>query len=456
MKQWPVQFLQKIEEQLGQDFQAFVEAGHKNARRSIRVNPHKIKSLLQLEKVPWHDQGFFLPENELVAYDPLFHAGCYYVQESSSMAVAAILKQLPIDKNSRILDLCASPGGKSTLVSALFPEAWVVANETVYNRIPMLSENIQKWGMGNVQVTNADAGQWKKSNIQFDLILLDAPCSGEGMFRKDETAVNMWSSNLVELCSARQKKITAEIWENLLPGGYLIYSTCTFNFDENERNIQWILNEFDDAEVVELSIDSLQNHQTQFENIPAFRFYFHQDAGEGLFVSVLRKKETHFKPNAIKSFSKPNKQTLPYLNQNRAWLNYSNQKGIFALPTEHAPFSMQVHERIKTLFAGVELGEEKAKNFVFHPALALSVHQDIQGIEKQDLSLSIALDYLGKKPVYEHDWENGMNLFTHQNQGLGFAKVIDKRINSFWPNEWRIRNEKPKDEKCFLMSEVME
>ena len=455
MNKWPALFLQNIEEQLGQLTPNFVDSASLPVRRSIRVNAHKIKSTLQLEKVAWHGGGYFLPENSLVAYDPLFHAGCYYVQESSSMAIAEILNQLPIDNRCTILDLCASPGGKTTLLSAQFPDAWIVANETVYNRIPMLSENIQKWGLGNVQVTQADSNQWKKSKIQFDVILLDAPCSGEGMFRKDETALQMWNENLVALCTARQKKIAAEIWDNLLPGGYLIYSTCTFNFDENERNMQWILDEFDDAEMVSLPIELLKKHQTTFENIPAFRFYFHQDAGEGLFVAVIRKKERHARANHYKSSTKPEKKAFPYLSKSKAWLNFSNQKGIYALPEQHAPFAMHIYENIKTLFAGIELGEEKAKNFVFHPALALSVHRSIDHLSITDLSLETALDYLSKKPVYQSDWNNGVHLFTYCNQALGFAKVIENRVNSFWPNEWRLRNEKPKNEKCFLMGEVL-
>lgn len=216
---------------------------------SIRLNDGKISSLVAngnrtMKKVPWSSEGFYLDERLTFTFDPLFHAGCYYVQEASSMFVEQVLRQY-VTEPVVMLDLCAAPGGKSTHARSVLPEgSLLVANEVIRNRSQILAENLTKWGHPDVVVTNNDPADFSSLPSFFDVILTDVPCSGEGMFRKDPVAIEEWSPENVEICWQRQRRIIADIWPGLKPGGILIYSTCTYNTKEDEENVRWIQQEF--------------------------------------------------------------------------------------------------------------------------------------------------------------------------------------------------------------------
>ena len=290
----PASFIDYTRALLGdEEYTELVTALESEQPVSIRLNPLKPFGFQSGESaVPWCTSGFYLKERLTFTFDPLFHAGCYYVQEASSMFVEQALRQYAGEEPAVMLDLCAAPGGKSTHVRGILPEnSLLVANEVIRNRSQILAENLTKWGHPDVVVTNSDPSDFTPLEEFFDVILTDVPCSGEGMFRKDPVAVSEWSSENVEICRQRQRRIISDIWPCLKPGGILIYSTCTYNTKENEENVRWIKDEFG-AEVLPLDVAedwNITGNLLQGERFPVYRFLPHKTKGEGFFLAVLRK-----------------------------------------------------------------------------------------------------------------------------------------------------------------------
>lgn len=279
-------------------FKRYLQSFEEDALVSIRLNPQKTRNLVAVdgEPVPWCRSGFYLKRRPAFTSDPLLHAGCYYVQEASSMFLDTVLRQHLPDRPLTVLDLCAAPGGKSTLACSLLPEGSVLySNEPVRQRASILAENIQKWGYAGSVVTNNYPRDYRKSKLLFDVILCDVPCSGEGMFRKDEATIREWSPQNVERCRLLQRDIVGDAWACLGEGGLLIYSTCTFNAKENEENVRWMLSEYDDAEVLPVSVRpewNLTGSLLDDFHEPVYRFIPGISRGEGLFMCVLRKGGT--------------------------------------------------------------------------------------------------------------------------------------------------------------------
>src|SRR5690606_4280290 len=221
------------------DKDAFI-AAHEDGNQitSIRLNPFKPTELdfYLSEQVQWCDRGYYLANRPQFTLDPLFHAGAYYVQEASSMFIAHIIQTLGLDKEALFAaDVCAAPGGKSTLLNSyLHPNSLLLSNEIIKSRSIILQENLTRWGASNVVVSNNDPSAFRRLPGFFDLLLVDAPCSGSGMFRKDEDAIDEWSEANVKLCSERQQRILSEVLTALKTNGYLIYSTCSYSQEENE------------------------------------------------------------------------------------------------------------------------------------------------------------------------------------------------------------------------------
>ena len=299
-QQLPPSLLASLKNVKGFDLSAFTIA-HKtqNQISSVRINPAKIfdinKSVLNVDsKVLWSSNGFYLKERPSFTIDPFFHAGAYYVQEASSMFLEEVLKQsCDLNASLKLLDLCAAPGGKSTLLQSLISnESLLVCNEVIKTRVNVLSENITKWGAVNTVVTNNDPKDFQRLPEYFDVIVADAPCSGSGLFRKDPDAINEWSVDNVVLCSQRQQRILADIIPALKPGGVLIYSTCSYSESENETIADWLLNE-NEYETVQIKLDSDWGIvETQSANNKAFGYRFYPDKikGEGFFIAAFRKK----------------------------------------------------------------------------------------------------------------------------------------------------------------------
>ena len=282
-----------MQHQLGNAFVAFEEALQQPSPVSIRYNPYKKTSHKLGEQVPWAKEGRYLHERPSFTLDPTFHGGAYYVQEGSSLFLEQAVKQsVDLTQPLRVLDLCAAPGGKSThLLSLLNKESLLVANEVIRSRAAILSENIQKWGHCNVLVTNCDPHQFQHLEGYFDLIVLDAPCSGEGLFRKDKNAMDEWSVNNVELCAQRQQRIIADVWPALKENGVLIYSTCTYNEKENEANLAWLESQHG-CEFIPLTLNTDWGiEEVKKDRVIGYRFYPHKVKGEGFFLSAVRKTE---------------------------------------------------------------------------------------------------------------------------------------------------------------------
>ena len=298
MTQLPAIFTENTRLLMGAErFERYLQSFEEDTPVSIRLNPRKMadgKWLMEdVEPVPWCRDGYYLKQRPNFTMDPLFHAGCYYVQEAASMFLDEVLRQIFRENTLNALDLCAAPGGKSTLLRAALPTDCVLySNEPIHNRASILLENVEKWGYPNHIVTNAYPRDYRKAKMKFDLILCDVPCSGEGMFRKDEATIREWSPQNVEKCWQLQRDIVSDAWGCLNDGGILIYSTCTFNTKENEENIRWLLSEFDDAEV--LPIDTkpewhITGSLLEGFHEPVYRFIPGISRGEGLFLCVIRK-----------------------------------------------------------------------------------------------------------------------------------------------------------------------
>lgn len=401
----------------------------------------------ELTQVPWHERGFYLQERPVFTLDPLFHAGAYYVQEASSMFVAEAARQtVTLDKPLKVLDLCAAPGGKSTLLlSLLSPNGLLVSNEVIRARTSPLRENLERWGHPNVAITSAEVEEFAALEDWFDVVLTDAPCSGEGLFRKDPDAVQEWSLPHVALCAARQKRILAAAIQSLAPGGVLLYSTCTYNREENDGNIVWMLQEFP-LDLVPLKVpDAWGIVKT---SAGGYQFFPHKLQGEGFFLAAFQKKAgnavRHQPPSGFKSLKPLPKGLIP---QAAAWLHPGAEARFFqtpsgevlALPAILETEYLLLDKVLKTKWFGVNIGAFKGKDFIPSHALALSmwVSPTLPGV---DLTEEQALLYLKKETFEPQDqWPKGWVLARYQGQNLGWMKILPNRINNYLPQERRIR-----------------
>ena len=297
MAELPVLFTEYTRQLMGEErFERYLQSFEEDAPVSIRLNPRKSGEwkVESGERIDWCRNGYYLKQRPNFTFDPLFHAGCYYVQEAASMFLDEVLRQkLSIVNCQLSIDFCAAPGGKSTLLRSALPDNCVLySNEPVRQRASILLENVEKWGYPNHIVTNAYPRDYRKAKMKFDLILCDVPCSGEGMFRKDPATIGEWSPQNVEKCWQLQRDIVSDAWTCLNDGGLLIYSTCTFNTKENEENIRWILSEFDDAEVLPIETKpewNITGSLLKGFTEPVYRFIPGISRGEGLFLCALRK-----------------------------------------------------------------------------------------------------------------------------------------------------------------------
>jgi len=419
---------------------------------SIRINPSKITTPLFLEPVKWSNMGFYMDARPSFTFDPLFHAGCYYPQEASSMFIEQAINQY-VTGDIHALDLCAAPGGKSThIVSLLTENSLLVSNEVIRSRANILSENMQKSGFSNVVVTNNDPADFSGLTSFFDLILVDAPCSGEGMFRKDRDAVNEWSIANIRLCRDRQRRILSDVWNALKPGGILIYSTCTYNIEENEENAEWICSELE-AEALGLDIPKEWNVTGALRgNLPVYRFLPHKTKGEGFFMAVLRKKgdlkdHPHTQKKKKQKDNKSDKtQQIPdkYLNyiQNPDKYKFRQRgTGWIAFPNVFSEDYLLLQSELKVVSCGVKLGEEKGKGFIPDHSLALSNKLNRDSLFSFEVDWRTAISYLRKESItLENECPRGYILITYKNVPLGFVKNIGNRANNLYPQEWRIRS----------------
>jgi 16S rRNA C967 or C1407 C5-methylase (RsmB/RsmF family)/NOL1/NOP2/fmu family ribosome biogenesis protein len=454
----PEEFLQYTRTLMGEELFSRLTCGLATEPPvSIRLNPYKCSAAkadipCEEESVPWCDTGLYLKERPNFTFDPLLHAGLYYVQEASSMFLHHVLKQF-ITEPVTMLDLCAAPGGKSTVARAALPEgSLLISNEPMRTRAQILSENIQKFGHPDVIVTNNYPADYKKTKLQFDVILTDVPCSGEGMFRKDEGAVAEWSAQNVDNCWRKQREIVSDIWECLKPGGLLIYSTCTFNAKEDEENVAWIASELG-AEVLPVNISEEWNITgALIDGHPVYRFLPGKTKGEGLFMAVLRKHgeapDLYAKDKGKKNKER-NKQQKISIKPNPAWIRNHEQYEIkeqkdssfIAISKEFSHTYDIISNSLKVIHAGIKLGELKGKDIIPDQSLALSIMLNPEAFPCAELTYLQAISYLRKEAVtLPQGTPTGFVLMTYKGIPLGFEKNIGNRANNLYPAEWKIKS----------------
>lgn len=442
----PEDFKQNILSLYPKEAGYFFEAISKESYTSVRLNKAKHSVVFaDEERVPWCAEGRILKERPSFIEDPLFHAGAYYVQESSSMFLTALVQAITSDKGDLIvLDLCAAPGGKSTtLLDSLSENSLLVTNEIIKSRVGVLQENLIRWGRSNVAVTNNDPKHFQKLGEMFDLIVVDAPCSGEGLWRRDNEAINEWSMEHVRLCESRQARILHDILPCLKPGGFIIYSTCTFNEFENENQVK-MLREHYQLEPYFIQIPESWNVHTE-DNFQ-FKFLPHKVKGEGLFVAVLQKPDAVNHAKKRLGTAKLNfapKKVIPeihsFLNDPTQFDYFLENDFVFAFPKDKMPVYEQLRDALYLKYAGICLGKlDKKMCLIPEHSLALSVHVNTQ-MERINLSLEEAQSYLRKGNLIPNiDWKMGWNLACYNGLSLGWIKVLPNRINNYFPSEYRI------------------
>ena len=469
----PSSFVERIVGLLGQDeADKLLAALQCESPVSIRINGAKWRELpsvaAPLREVAWCSTGCYLAQRPSFTFDPLLHAGCYYVQEAASMFVEqAVRRYVPSDRPIAMLDLCAAPGGKSThLRSLLSHDSLLVANEIVRSRAQILAENLTKWGHSAVVVTNNDASDFAPFVGCFDAILADVPCSGEGMFRKDAGSIEEWSEANVTLCWQRQRRILTDIWDCLKPGGVLIYSTCTYNTHENEENVRWVSEELG-ADVLPLPVPSDWNvtgNLMSGEDFPVYRFLPHRTMGEGFFLAVLRKwgneeggdeqyrcQEKRVRKN--ESGKKNAKNASPLLSKKELsalqhWVRVpadyevlTDGNAAFLFPQRWTAMLAALRSSLHVLQAGTMVGMLKGRDLLPCHDLALCPLLNRDAFPCEELSYRQAIAYLRKEAVILSDAApRGFVLVAYGGHPLGFVKNVGNRANNLYLQEWRIRS----------------
>lgn len=452
--QLPSSLIQSLQSIKGFDETAFINI-HQSGEQitSLRINPLKTATNFSISsfhfplysKIPWSSQGYYLQQRPFFTFDPLFHAGTYYVQEASSMFLEQAVKQTTdTTQPLLVLDLCAAPGGKSTLLQSIISkESLLVSNEVIQSRVNILKENLIKWGSGNVVVTNNDPKDFSSLHGLFDVVVIDAPCSGSGLFRRDAEAINEWSEANVQLCSQRQQRIIADIWNCLKEDGVLIYSTCSYSAEEDEEILDWMVSK-SKVESIKLKVEEEWNIDEVQSTTGAYgyRFWPHKVKGEGFFIAAFRKKEeTDEVRMKIKKESIPSKEEIKLAS---AWLQSTENlsfilqgQNIAVVPSSWYTIIQYLMQQLKVRYAGVELGTIAKKDLLPEHALALStiINQTIFSVE---LNEEQALTYLRKNDLQIESSHKGWALAKYKGMNLGWMKLLGNRINNYYPKEYRI------------------
>ncbi len=448
----PANFLNSLKGVAGFERSSF-EAVHLSGEQvtSIRINPFKtVNSFKHIPQsiIPWCKHGVYLAERPSFTFDPLFHAGVYYVQEPSSMFLWYLLEQVVGENtlNKKVLDLCAAPGGKSTLLQNYFTDGLVVSNEVIKSRASVLVENCTKWGYPNSIITNNDPDHFNKLPNYFDVIVVDAPCSGSGLFRKDPLTIQEWKNEHVLHCSMRQERILTSILPSLKENGLLIYSTCSYSVEENEQIADWLVNEMH-LTAMELTIPSDWNivkTESKCAHAPGYRFYPNLVKGEGFFIAVFKKIDC---TNSIKykeiKLAKPSRTELEIAQSFYPipphFASFKQQEAIRILPEKHFIHLQELAAALYIKRAGIELGIVKNSHFVPSHDLSVSILNK-SCLPFIDINLDQAIQYLKRKEI-QLDGPNGWCLLKYEENALGWIKKMPNRINNYYPAEWRILKE---------------
>ncbi|WP_276503596.1 methyltransferase RsmF C-terminal domain-like protein [Terrimonas pollutisoli] len=453
MKHLPVSLMNSLADIKGFDKEAF-EKVHASGEQitSIRINPFKLSESPKalsfgegLGEVLWSQYGYYLRTRPSFTFDPLFHAGLYYVQEASSMFLEQALKQtVELSQPLKVLDLSAAPGGKSTHIQSLISkDSLLVSNEVIRSRANILKDNIVKWGCSNVMVTNNDPKDFARLENYFDVIVVDAPCSGSGLFRREPEAMNEWSLNNVQLCSQRQQRILADIWPALKKDGILIYSTCSYSKEEDEDILDWISRQLPTVNC-QLSIKSewVIVETTSATGNKGYRFWPDKVKGEGFFLACFKKKDGE-EDASFKIKKKPEQLTKNEIAVIEKWVDITdnnfirNQNTVYAWPSRLSIDFTWLLNNLKVVYSGTIIGEILRDKLVPDHALAMSpiISKHIGSLP---LDYTQAINYLKRKEVQLQIKDKGWQLVNYLGHPLGWINILPNRVNNYYPKELRI------------------
>lgn len=447
----PEEFVRSMREMLGDEAERLFSALDTPAEVSIRVNPAKPAEVFEGEAIGWSPNGRYLAERPQFTLDPLMHGGAYYVQEASSQFVAHILREDNLE-GGRVLDMCAAPGGKTTVYSSLVGRrGLVVANDINRGRTLALSDNVQRWGMGNVVVTCNEPEHIGAFEQWFDVVAVDAPCSGEGMFRKMDEAREEWTPASVEQCVARQRDILAEAWRALRPGGKLIYSTCTFNDREDEGIVRWLVEEYGDEIVAAERVNTEDRWgivRSDIGPFQCFHFYPYSARGEGFFAAVACKTEGVTKRRTPKGrrkvFTTLQSKDLAEVSR---WVDDAKTMSfrcvgdiVYGYNSAVMEDVTQLSESLSVVYSGVAMGQIFKGTLKPEHSLALFVGRNRDVIPEVELSLEDAQNYLRRQDIDAKQFSEGVNVVTYKGVAIGFIKRIGARCNNMYPKDLRILN----------------
>ena len=446
----PEEFVRSMRRQLGDDAERLFAALDTEPATSIRLNPAKPATTFDGERVGWCEWGRYLDVRPQFTLDPLLHGGAYYVQEASSQFVAHLLGGDNL-RGARVLDMCAAPGGKTTIYSTLVGrEGLVVANDINRSRTLALADNVQRWGMGNVVVTCNEPSHIGAFEEWFDVVAVDAPCSGEGMFRKMEEARTEWSPASVEQCVERQREILAEAWRALRPGGKLIYSTCTFNDSEDEGIVEWLAEEYGEEIVAADMVatdESWNIVRSEIGAVQCFHFYPHRARGEGFFAAVMCKREETIRRSTPKSrrkvFAAVDKRDMAELMR---WVDDGSKMAfrlvgdmVYGYDGSVVEDVTRLSESLSVVYSGVAMGQLFKGRLKPEHALALYVGRSGDVVPAVELSENDAVNYLRKQDIASAQFAEGINVVTYKGVAIGFIKRIGARCNNMYPKDLRIQ-----------------
>lgn len=445
----PVQLIQSLHDAPGFEKEPFERAHEQPAPVSIRVN--KLKPFDPnthfpggVSRVPWTDSAFYLSERPSFTFDPIFHAGCYYVQEASSMMVGqALLQHADVSRKLKVLDLCAAPGGKSTHIQSLISkESLLVSNEVIRSRSNVLKDNIIKWGSNNVVITNNDPRDFVRLENFFDVIVVDAPCSGSGLFRREPGAMEEWSADNVALCSQRQRRILADVWPALKKDGILVYSTCSYSQQEDEEIAAW-LEEEKNATYLPLKTEESWGLT---DTGKGYRCWPDKVKGEGFFIACFRKTG-----GEEESDMRIKKKATILSKAEREWLNrwvvgeelqfIKHEQTVYAWPSDREDAFNWLLNNLRVVYSGTIIGELMRDKLVPDHALAMS-NLAAPGIQRQELTPDQSIAYLQRKDMSIETSTKGWQLVTYANHPLGWINALPNRINNYYPKELRILKDK--------------
>ena len=453
----PEQFISRMQRELGvAEAEVLCAALETEPSTSVRLNPAKMaEQKWGGGRVAWSDYGYLLGERPAFTLDPDFHAGAYYVQEASSQFAGYIVSMAvggaEACKGQRVLDMCAAPGGKSTHYATLVGErGLVVANEINRSRAAVLADNARKWGLGNMVVTCNDSARVADFEEWFDVVAVDAPCSGEGMFRKSDEACEQWSEANVAMCAERQWEILQNAFRSLKPGGVLLYSTCTFNRTEDEDVVGRACEEFGDEllAVDDIPIGDDWGVVTGREGVfQTFRFFPHRLTGEGMFMAVARKAglatSRRRMPKARRKVMEAvDKRTAQELSR---WVKESEQMRFFAAGDtlygcrkEHYDEVEALAGTLAVIYSGVAMGQVFKGKLKPDGALALYAGVNHDAVACCEVDEQEALKFLRKQDMDAAQFSEGVNMVLYGGRPLGFVKRVGARVNNMYPNSLRI------------------